>query len=301
MKKIIENPGNEKTDFKESDMPFRYYQFDYSDGFSGFQFHWHEEIEIHYVVSGNGSFFIDDTEYNVGKGDIIFIAPRIIHSGKSENNDLVDICYIVDNDYLMSKNNEYNTDKFFNELINTKVELPVIHSQNEGYEQLRTPLHLIDSCVESRGPFFQLEIKRNLFDFFIELYKNNYLSMSPQLPNHTETKSTIKQSISYIQQNASGKLTIDEIASHVGLSSSYFMKLFKESTKMTCVEYIKILRLNNAANMLKETDESILEIAHSCGFFNLSLFNREFKRYYSITPSLYRKKYKRSEIEFITF
>ena len=132
MKKIIENLGDEKTDFKESDMPFRYYQFDYSDGFSGFQFHWHEEIEIHYVVSGNGSFFIDDTEYNVGKGDIIFIAPRIIHSGKSENNDLVDICYIVDNDYLMSKNNEYNTDKFFTELINTKVELPVIHSQNEG-------------------------------------------------------------------------------------------------------------------------------------------------------------------------
>ena len=61
---------------------------------------------------------------------------------------------------------------------------------------------------------------------------------------------------------------------------------------MTCVEYIKILRLNNAANMLKETDESILQIAHTCGFFNLSLFNREFKRYYSITPSLYRKKYK---------
>ena len=301
MKKIIENPNDEQTDFKETDMPFRYYQFDYSDGFSGFQFHWHEEIEIHYVVSGSGSFFIDDAEYNVGKGDIIFIAPRIIHSGKSENNNLIDICYIVDNDYLMSKNNEYNTDKFFTGLINTKVELPVIHMQNEGYEQLRTPLQLIDSCVERRGPFFQLEIKRNLFDFFIEMYKNNYLSMSSPSSNHIETKSIVKQSISYIQQNASGKLTIDEIASHVGLSSSYFMKLFKECTKMTCVEYIKILRLNNAANMLKETDESILQIAHTCGFFNLSLFNREFKRYYSITPSLYRKKYKMSEIDFITF
>lgn len=301
MKKFIENLSDKKTEFKESDMPFRYYHFDYSDGFSGFQFHWHEEIEIHYVVGGSGSFFIDDTEYSVEKGDIIFIAPRIIHSGKSNNNDLIDICYIVDNDYLMSKNNEYNTDKFFTELINAKIELPVICSKNEGYEQLKKPLQMIDFCVENRGPFFQLEIKRSLFDFFIELYKNNYLSMTPQSSNRNETKSIIKQSISYIQQNASSKLTIDEIASHVGLSSSYFMKLFKESTKMTCVEYIKILRLNNAANMLKETDESILQIAQSCGFFNLSLFNREFKRYYSITPSLYRKKYKMSEIEFITF
>ena len=60
MKKIIENPNNEQTEIKESDMPFRYYQFDYSDGFSGFQFHLHKEIEINYVVSGSGRFFIDD-------------------------------------------------------------------------------------------------------------------------------------------------------------------------------------------------------------------------------------------------
>lgn len=39
MKKFIENLSDKKTEFKESDMPFRYYHFDYSDGFSGFQFH----------------------------------------------------------------------------------------------------------------------------------------------------------------------------------------------------------------------------------------------------------------------
>lgn len=301
MKKYIGGAIEEIASIKESDMPFRYYHFDYSDGFSGFQFHWHEEIEIHYVVSGSGSFFIDDTEYTVGEGNIIFIAPRIIHSGKSENNDLVDICYIVDIDYLMSRNNEYNTDKFFTELINTKIKTPVICKNDRGYEMLKRPLHLIDLCAAERGPVYQLEIKRHLYDFFIKLYKNNYLFLSSKNQKYTETKNLIKQSISYIQKNVSDKLTIDEIASHVGLSPSYFMKLFKENTKITCVEYIKLLRLNNATNMLKETDDSILQIAQSCGFCNLSLFNREFKKYFSITPSQYRKKYNMSEINLITF
>ena len=261
----------------------------------------HEEIEIHHIISGRGIFFIDDKDYKVEEGDIIFIAPRIIHSGKSSDNSLVDVCYLVDNDYLMSRNNEYNTDKFFSKLSNAKLFSPVIHSGDRGYESLKTPLAKTDSCILNRGVVYQLEIKRHLFDFFIELYKNQYISLSESSALNPENKLLIKKSISYIQRNASHKLCIDEIASYVGLSSSYFMKLFKESTNMTCVEYIKLLRLNNAANMLKDTDESILEVAHGCGYFNLSLFNREFKKCFLMTPSLYRKKYKASQVNYITF
>lgn len=298
---MIEDNNNKTIEYKESDLPFRYYRFDYSDGFSGFQLHWHEEIEIHHIVSGSGNFFIDDNDYKVETGDIIFIAPRIIHSGKSDDNSLVDICYLVDSDYLMSRNNEYNTDKFFSQLKNSKLISPVIHSFDKGYDSLKLPLTKTDSCILNRGVVYQLEIKRHLFDFFIELYKNNYISLSAVSNLNSENKGLIKKSISYIQRNAAHKLSIDQIASHVGLSSSYFMKLFKESTNMTCVEYIKLLRLNNAVNMLKDTDDSILQVAHSCGFLNLSLFNREFKKCFSMTPSVYRKKYKTSQISYITF
>ena len=300
MKRMIKGENEITTGVKESDMPFRYYHFDYSDGFSGFQFHWHEEIEIHRIVSGSGSFFIDDNEYPVEIGDIIFIAPRIIHSGKSEENNLVDICYIVDCEYLMSKNSEHNTDKYFAELASAKIDNPIINKEDSGYTELLASLNNIDRCAVEKGTVYQLEIKRSLYDFFIELFKHGYLSVTNDTEFYNDTKSIIKQSISYIQKNASSKLTVDKIASYVGLSSSYFMKLFKDNTKMTCIEYIKLLRLNNATNMLKETDDSILQIAHSCGFSNLSLFNREFKKYFSLTPSMYRKKYKQSEINLIT-
>ena len=280
-----------KSENNESDMPFQYFCFDYSNGFSGFQFHWHEEIEIHCIVKGKGTFFIDDTEYEVNEGDIVYIGPKLIHSGKSENNDLIAICYMIDSTYLLSKNNEYNTDRFFTQLVNTRISNPIISKNDTGYQGLKNCLKEIDLCTVEKGIVYQLEIKKQLYDLFIQLYKNRYLIATPSSENRNTAKSIIKKSIRYIQANCGNKMSIDEIAAHVGLSPSYFMKVFKQSTKMTCVEYIKSFRLNLAITMLRETDESVLQIANNCGYGNLSLFNREFKRHFKLTPSQYRKRY----------
>ena len=54
--------------------------------------------------------------------------------------------------------------------------------------------------------------------------------------------------------------------------------------------YLCDFRLNIAARLLVTTDDSILSIAESCGFFNLSYFNRTFKKKYGVTPGGYRKR-----------
>ena len=290
MKTYTDIYSEELFELKETDMPFRYLKFDYSDGFAGFQFHWHTEIEIHYIVKGNGSFFIDDNEYNVSQGDIVYIGSKLIHSGKSVNNDLLAVCYIIDSSYLLSLNSDNLTDRFISELLNTKISKPVIHTSDMGYNYIKQVLNNIDYCAEQKSIIHQLEIKKYLYDFFIQLYKNNYFVLN-STTDSIRCTSIIKKSISYIQNNMASKLSIDEIASHVGLSTSYFMKMFKQNTKMTCVEYIKSLRLDKATSLLLETNDNILEIAQNCGFANLSLFNREFKKAFELTPSQYRKKY----------
>ncbi len=277
------------------DVPVRFFHYDFAIGLSDFQLHWHEEIEIHMITGGCGSFFVDGREYPVQTGDIVFISPRVIHNEESECNNLKGIYCVIDRDYLISKNSGYSSDTFFSELDGTKITSPVIRPQDYGYAAIAASLRSIEACSEKEGTVYQLEIKRNLYDFFIGLYHGGYLSDAGNTEFSTETEKIIKKSIRYIQKNASSRLTIERIASHVGLSSSYFMKLFRETTKMTCIEYVRLLRLNNSATLLRETDESILQVAQSCGFHNLSLFNREFKKHFSITPSNYRKKYRNTE------
>ena len=54
------------------------------------------------------------------------------------------------------------------------------------------------------------------------------------------------------------------------------------------VSYLNDFRLNVAARLLSSNDESILSVAEHCGFFNLSYFNRMFKKKYGVTPGKYR-------------
>lgn len=293
MKNYVDSKSKETGGFKEPDMPFRYYYSDYSKGFPGFTLHWHDEIEVIYIVKGKGTFLIDDEEYLVSEGDIVYISPRLIHSGQAiDNNNFITICYVIDSSYLLSANGEYNTDKYISSLMDTKITQTLIKSKDPGYKKIKNALHMIDLCTVEKGIAYQLEIKMHLYSFFAQLYKNGYLAVSSSRTLDRENEELVKKAINYIQSNFSKQLTVNEIAKHVGLSPSHFMNVFKQHTKVTCIKYINSFRLNIAETILKETDESVLQIAQDCGFNNLSLFNREFKKAYFTTPTQYRKNYR---------
>lgn len=99
----------------------------------------------------------------------------------------------------------------------------------------------------------------------------------------------MKTVLTYIQENYSRPITVEEIANECYYSKSHFMKFFKDSMGMGFIQYLNDYRLNIACQMLKESSDSILNIAAMTGFDHLSYFNRIFKRKYGITPGEFRK------------
>ena len=69
------------------------------------------------------------------------------------------------------------------------------------------------------------------------------------------------------------------------------MRFFKNTMGVSFVTYLNDFRLNIAARLLSTSDENILSIAENCGFFNLSYFNRSFKKKFGVTPGEYRSRY----------
>ena len=80
------------------------------------------------------------------------------------------------------------------------------------------------------------------------------------------------------------------MAKESGYSSSHFMRWFKENTGFSFNEYLIEYRLNRATEQLRKSDETILNIASSNGFDNLSNFNRLFKKRFLMTPTEYRNE-----------
>jgi len=110
-----------------------------------------------------------------------------------------------------------------------------------------------------------------------------------------EKKKKIKigKMIDYINQNFTRKLKSEDVADVSGLSKSRCLHLFKEETGMSLSEYVKKLRVDYGKYLLLNTDVSIADCAVEAGFFDQSHFTKTFKQVEKITPTQFRRKYKR--------
>lgn len=97
--------------------------------------------------------------------------------------------------------------------------------------------------------------------------------------------------LNYIGSCYNRQLTLEELGSLVNLSREAFSRYFKSMTGKNFSSYLAGVRIKKAAESLVETDKTIAEIAYSCGFNNLSNFNRTFKMIMGVTPTTYRYQY----------
>ena len=95
--------------------------------------------------------------------------------------------------------------------------------------------------------------------------------------------------VSYICQNYGEKLSLSDIAKAGHVSRSRCCQMFRRHLQQTPVEYLNSYRLKTAANLLRGTNQTVTEIALSCGFNHLSYFSKMFLQVYGCTPKEYRK------------
>jgi AraC-like DNA-binding protein len=100
----------------------------------------------------------------------------------------------------------------------------------------------------------------------------------------------MKLVLKYVENNYMEKITIADIAATVDYSESHFMRYFKETMGISFIGYLRDYRLTMAARLLTSSDSSVLDIASSVGFDNLSYFNRAFKQKYHMTPRRFRQE-----------
>ncbi len=98
----------------------------------------------------------------------------------------------------------------------------------------------------------------------------------------------ICEAMKFINDNFSNKILLDEIAKISNYSVPQFSRLFTKFTNITPMHYVNLVRIQNSMAMLSESDKSITEIALSCGFDSLEVFERTFKKYLGISASEYR-------------
>lgn len=93
----------------------------------------------------------------------------------------------------------------------------------------------------------------------------------------------------FVEEHATITFKLEEAASHVGLSLSRAVKLFKEYYGKTMIQYALEIRLNAAVERMKYSTMTLEEIAETCGFASYSYFHRVFRATYGMSPVKYRE------------
>ena len=114
-----------------------------------------------------------------------------------------------------------------------------------------------------------------------------------ELPSDSRRVQKVKR---FIDQNYKDEIRLTQVADIAGMSPSAFSRFFKLHTGRNLSEYVIDLRLGYACRMLVDSTHSIAEIGFSCGFNNLSNFNRIFKKRKGCSPSEFRENYHKTRV-----
>ena len=149
----------------------------------------------------------------------------------------------------------------------------------------------LEAELKSGGLGSRLFVDSLVTALAIHLLRNYAVKQQP-LRNYTDglSKYQLQSALDYINTYLGENLSLEAIASQVGMSQYYFSRLFKQSIGLAPYQYVIQQRVERAKRLLKQPNLSISNIALECGFASQGHLNLHFKRLVGVTPKDFRKK-----------
>ena len=271
----------------EPDFPFRLF---INEGSCPVAHHWHNEIEIIYMIEGSVKVGVNDKMYNLMKGDILLINSGDIHCFMPEYNQSNRIVI------------QFNLSIFDNidSAISDKKEIRLLFDRSkrlsrywdsdvkaEMEEQIKDIIREYNEKKEG----YKLALKARLYDLVVLLIrkvpmeKRTYEEENRQI----DTLNRLENVFQYVEKNYSLEISLEQAAFVAGYSIYHFTRFFKKNTGITFSQYLSNFRITKAEWELLNSNSNITEIAYKSGFNSIKTFNRVFKEVKGQTPSQYRK------------
>ena len=263
----------------ESSLPFKV--FFISIGFRGF--HWHKDIELILVLKGKVDFITKDGVRHLREGDLFLTNPNDFHGlvqGKEGNLLLV---LQVDPDL---------SDGYHKNLRNNQFRL--------SPDQDRTSRQYTAICKALVRIMIEVLEKREGFDSFcmgevysiIGLISRYYPDPKAGTDRDRENwnrASRLKKMLNYINEHHQEKITLEDLAVTLGLSTYYVSHLMKQYTGYSFQENLGLIRTQHAIKLMMNSDNRLIDIAMEVGFSDIKYFNKYFRNIFSMTPRELRR------------
>jgi len=257
--------------------------------------HYHPELELHYIIKGEGVRFIGDKISNFSHGEIVLVGENLPHTWRSNEEyfqndpdlaiEVIVIQFLPDclGEHLLKLPEAYLIPKLYEKSKSgmvitgqTNARLVALMRQAltaDGLEKIIVLLSILKTLAETDE--YELIVSSRA-----EFYKSNEMD--------TLRLNTV---CSYTLANYRKDITLEEISSLSNLSVTSFCRYFKLMTNKTYYDFLIEIRISHACRALIEDKSPTEVICFECGFNNVSNFYRHFKKVTGLTPLDYKRKY----------
>lgn len=262
------------------DFPIEFHYVDPSHPRYWMPFHWHMESELILVLSGTFTLSLDTVTHELQAGEAVFIPDGVIHGGTPH--DCVYECLVFDFSRFLQENAVGPAAQ--------REALGAAMQQSHFFVQPHPACPLISTLFtamekEERGyEFATLGLLWQLMGLLVQQTGR----LTDAAPTRDKLTEQMKQVLRRIRRDYAEPLTLNELAAEAGMAPKYFCRVFRQITGRTPIDYLNYYRVECAGERLCVTDESITDVAFSCGFNDLSYFARTFRKYKGLSAQGYR-------------
>lgn len=239
--------------------------------------HHHHHIEINYVIKGRCIMTFQSGNVPLRHDECIVIASDIPHSFIVDGSQECSICQF-----------EYEPQMLKEEMcfLLSGREAPYykLRNCNDVLESLKYLYRYKNSSDTFSEKLFELEFQKLVFILIDNIKKCEV--------NKNDVQDQLIQNIlSYLDEHYDHDICLEQVAKSNHISSSYLRRVFADKLGFSGIDYVTMLRLDKAKDLLKNSKMSISDIALRTGYNNIQYFSRMFKRKIGISPSDFRKQY----------
>lgn len=229
---------------------------------------------MHYVVSGGGTFTNSSGEYHLTKGQGFLISPAEVTVYTADEESPWEYYWVgfkgVDAEHILG-------------LCGINAQKPIFVC-NETAKFKSMLVKMFDAFKSNKAREYSM--LAYLYLIFSELMAQN----TGQSPPSSNVKIYLNSALEYINDNYSYDINVKSLASHIGIDRTYLYRIFTDNINISPEQYLLKTRMTRAANLLQTTEYSVLQVALSTGYKDISHFSNIFKKFFGVCPSKYRLK-----------
>lgn len=242
------------------------------------------DIQLIYVMKGSVNFIVDDQKILLKEDDFLIVNSGQFISWHAESPVIARISI----DYKMLLSYLHKDTVLF--WCNSAAAL----GDKDNYDEFRRQIRgIIREYVmdPNRMTMMAVGLYYQMIDYMLRFFmiKTPFL-YEIDIQEEDHTRYLLQNVVGYIHGHYDQKITLDQMAQLFHVNSSFLSRYFKEKMSVKFVDYVNHVRMDHIIHDLLYTQKTMTAVAFDNGFANLSLFNRNFKKVYHVTPLEFRKK-----------